>query len=54
MTTPARQTLRDWSRRLTVDAIDPADRPAFERALQQIIRRSKPLAGEMPDEFSDN
>jgi DNA-binding MarR family transcriptional regulator len=37
-----------------VDAIDPADRPAFERALQQIIRRSKPLAGEMPDEFSDN
>ncbi len=30
MTTPARQTLRDWSRRLTVDAIDPAD-PAETR-----------------------
>lgn len=36
------------------EAIDPADRPAFERALQQIIRRTKPLAGDMPDEFSDN
>ena len=35
------------------EAIDPADRPAFERALQQIIRRSKPLADEVADEFSD-
>jgi DNA-binding MarR family transcriptional regulator len=34
-------------------AIDPADRPAFERALQQIIHRSKPLAGEVPDDFSE-
>lgn len=36
------------------EAIDPADRPAFARALQQIIRRSKPLAGELSDELSDN
>ena len=35
-------------------AIDPADRPAFERALQQIIRRSKPLADEVADDFSDS
>ena len=37
-----------------VEAVDPADRPAFARALQQVIRRSKPLAGEMMDEFSDS
>lgn len=37
-----------------VDAIEPADRPAFERALQQIIRRSKPLAEAVAEEFSDN
>ena len=55
----------DFARHI-VDAIDPADRPAFERALQQIIRASKPLAGDLagdivgdiisdlPDEFSDN
>ncbi len=37
-----------------IEAIDPADRAAFDRALQQVIRRSKPLAGEMMDEFSDS
>jgi DNA-binding MarR family transcriptional regulator len=37
-----------------VEAVDPADRAAFARALQQVIRRSKPLAGEMMDEFSDS
>ncbi len=36
-----------------VEGIDPADRSAFESALQQIIRRSKPLAGDMADEFSE-
>jgi DNA-binding MarR family transcriptional regulator len=36
-----------------VEAVDPADRAAFARALQQVIRRSKPLAGEAMDEFSD-
>lgn len=29
-----------------IEAIDPADRDAFARALQQLIRRSKPLAAE--------
>ncbi len=37
-----------------IEAVDPADRPAFARALQQVIRRSKPLADEAMDEFSDN
>lgn len=34
-----------------MEAIDPADRDAFARALQQLIRRSKPLAAkaEIPD-----
>lgn len=36
-----------------VEAIDPADRDAFARALQQIIRHSKPLAGEITETFSD-
>ncbi|MGD9924767.1 MAG: MarR family winged helix-turn-helix transcriptional regulator [Pseudorhodoplanes sp.] len=35
----------DFSRHLT-EAIDPADRDAFTRALQQLIRRAKPLAAE--------
>ena len=37
--------------RSLIDAIDPADRDAFARALQQLIRRSKPLAAEaeIPD-----
>jgi len=29
-----------------IEAIDPADRDAFARALQQLVRRSKPLAAE--------
>jgi len=29
-----------------IEAIDPADRAAFARALQQLIRRAKPLAAE--------
>lgn len=34
-----------------IEAIDPADREAFARALQQLIRQSKPLAAdaEIPD-----
>ena len=41
----------EFARHLT-EAIDPADRPAFARALQQLIRRSKPLAAEtgLPDD----
>ncbi len=34
-----------FARHLT-EAIDPADRAAFARALQQLIRRAKPLAAE--------
>jgi DNA-binding MarR family transcriptional regulator len=33
----------DFARHLT-EAIDPADREAFARALQQLIKRAKPLA----------
>lgn len=35
----------DFARHL-IDGIDPADRDAFARALQQLIRRSKPLAAD--------
>jgi DNA-binding MarR family transcriptional regulator len=43
----------EFSRRI-VEAIEPADRPAFERALQQIIRHSRPLADEVPEEFHES
>ena len=35
------------------EAIDPADRATFTRALQQLIRRSKPLAAEAAKDLPD-
>jgi hypothetical protein len=32
------------------EAIDPADREAFARALERLIERAKPLAGEATED----
>jgi DNA-binding MarR family transcriptional regulator len=40
--------------RYLTEAIDPQDRPAFERALQQLIQRAKPLADEAADTLPDH